>query len=74
MSSPAPANIRPLIPPIKNMLRNMTASHRSSDGKVNPFASETSQPQILIVEGSAIMIVIVIKTVRALLSMPTKYM
>lgn len=73
MSSPAPASIRPLIPPTKKMLTNNTANHRSSVGKVNPFASETIQPQILIVDGNAIIIVIVINTVRALLSIPTRY-
>jgi len=49
------------------------ASHKSSVRSVVPLLTDTSQPQILIVDGNAIMIVIVINTVRALLSIPTKY-
>jgi hypothetical protein len=56
------------------MLTNDIASQISNERKVTPLVIDTNQPQIFIVEGRAIMIVIVIKTVLALLSMPTKYM
>lgn len=73
MSNPAPATIKPLIPPIKNRLTNDTESHKSSESRVVPLLIDTNHPQILIVDGKAIIIVIVIKTVLALLSIPTRY-
>jgi hypothetical protein len=56
------------------MLTKDIANQISRDKKVIPFAIDTNQPHILIVEGRAIIIVIVINTVLALLSIPTRYM